>query len=108
MKRIPLFRFAALALVAVLAIAGSACSTTQPVETQVDDAGIHAAVKAKLTADRFSNITNIDVNVTNGVVTLAGEVPNAQVKSEAAREASTVSGVKKVHNNLMVKSPASP
>jgi osmotically-inducible protein OsmY len=108
MKRIPLFRFAALALVAVLAIAGSACSTTQPVETQVDDAGIHAAVKAKLTADRFSNITNIDVNVTNGVVTLAGEVPNSQVKSEAAREASTVSGVKKVNNNLMVKSPASP
>jgi osmotically-inducible protein OsmY len=108
MKRIPLSRFAALALVAVLAIAGSACSTTQPVETQVDDAGIHAAVKAKLTADRFSNITNIDVNVTNGVVTLAGEVPNSQVKSEAAREASTVSGVKKVNNNLMVKSPASP
>jgi osmotically-inducible protein OsmY len=108
MKRIPLSRFAALALVAVLAIAGSACSTTQPVETQVDDAGIHAAVKAKLTADRFSNITNIDVNVTNGVVTLAGEVPNSQVKSEAAREASTVSGVRKVNNNLMVKSPASP
>jgi osmotically-inducible protein OsmY len=101
-------RFAALALAAVFAIAGAACSTTQPVDTQVDDAGIHAAVKAKLTADRFSNITNIDVNVTNGVVTLAGEVPNAQVKADAAAEAASVSGVKKVNNNLMVKSPATP
>jgi osmotically-inducible protein OsmY len=108
MNRNLVFRFAVVALAAVLAITGAACSTTQPVETQVDDAGIHAAVKAKLTADRFSNITNIDVNVTNGIVTLAGEVPNAQVRTEAGREAASVEGVKKVNNNLMVKSPATP
>ncbi len=61
-------------LAALLAL--GACSTTQPAAKQVDDASIHAALKTKLTADRFSNITNVDVNVTNGVVTLAGEVPN--------------------------------
>ena len=46
-----------------------------------------------------------DVNVTNGVVTLAGEVPNAQVKAEAEHEARTTGGVVKVINNLQVKSP---
>jgi osmotically-inducible protein OsmY len=74
--------------------------------TQVDDNAIHAAVKAKLTADRFSNLLNVDVNVTNGVVTLAGEVPNAQVKAEAEREARSVSGVVGVKNNLQVKAPS--
>ena len=65
------------------------------------------AVKAKLSADRFSNLLNVDVNVTNGVVTLAGEVPNAQVKAEAEREARSVSGVTRVINNLQVKAPPS-
>ena len=81
------------------------CSTTQTAGKQIDDTTIHAAVKAKLTSDRFSNIVNIDINVTNGVVTLAGEVPNAQVKAEAQAEARTVSGVIRVINNLQVKSP---
>ena len=83
----------------------AACSTTQSAGRQIDDTTIHAAVKAKLTADRFSNIVNIDINVTNGVVTLAGEVPNAQVGSDAQREAHTVDGVTRVINNLQVKSP---
>lgn len=89
-------------------IALAACSTTQPAGRQVDDASIHTAVKTKLTADRFSNIVNVDINVTNGVVTLAGEVPNAKVKSEAEAEARSVDGVVRVINNLQVKSPPTP
>jgi osmotically-inducible protein OsmY len=83
----------------------AACTTTQTPKRQFDDNSIHAAVKAKLTADRFSNIVNIDINVTNGVVTLAGEVPNAQVKADAVTEARMVNGVVKVIDNLQVKSP---
>ena len=82
-----------------------ACSTTKSAGKQVDDAAIHTAVKAKLTADRFSNIVNVDINVTNGVVTLAGEVPNTQVKMEAEKEARSVDGVVRVINNLQVKHP---
>ena len=49
---------------------------------------------------------NIDINVTNGVVTLAGEVPNDKVSAEAQSEAAaTVSGVVRVIPNLQVKSP---
>ena len=86
----------------------AACTTTQSPGRQVDDSSIQAAVKAKLTADRFSNITNIDTNVTNGVVTLAGEVPNDRVKADAEAEARSVNGVVRVINNLQVKNPPKP
>ena len=99
---------------AILGLAGMAvlallwgCTTTQTPARQVDDNAIHTKVKAKLTVDRFSNIVNIDINVTNGVVTLAGEVPNAQVKADAEAEARSVEGVVKVNNNLQVKRPPS-
>jgi len=88
-------------VLAALAIAAG-CKTTSSPKEQVDDNAIHAQVKAKLTAEHFSNITNIDVNVTNGVVTLAGEVPNAKIKAEAEAEARSVHGVKSVKNNLQV------
>ena len=94
-----------LAVSMTLALAFVACSTTQSASRQADDTSIHASVKAKLTADRFSNIVNIDINVTNGVVTLAGEVPNAKVSADAQDEARSVKGVVKVINNLQVKSP---
>ena len=99
-----IFRIAAFVAVAA---AVAACTTTQTPARQVDDNGIHAAVKARLTTDRFSNIVNIDINVTNGVVTLAGEVPNARVKADAEAEARAVNGVVRVHNELQVKNPPS-
>lgn len=95
---------AALLLVALV----SGCTTTQTPGEQLDDAAIATAVKAKLTADRFSNIVNVEVNVTNGIVTLAGEVPNAEVKADAEREARSVSGVRGVNNNLQVSNPPRP
>jgi osmotically-inducible protein OsmY len=97
-----------LAAVIAMAVGLGACTTTQSPKRQVDDNAIHAAIKAKLTADRFSNIVNTDINVTNGVVTLAGEVPNAKVKADAEQEARSVDGVVRVINNLQVKSPPTP
>ncbi len=91
-------------LLAVSLVAG--CATTQTPREQVNDNTIQAKVKTKLTADKFSNIVNVDVNVTNGVVTLAGEVPDAQVKADAEREVWSVSGVKQVVNNLQVSGGA--
>jgi hyperosmotically inducible protein len=96
------------AAVVVLVAFISGCTTTQSPKRQIDDAAISTAVKAKLTADRFSNIVNVEVNVTNGIVTLAGEVPNAQVKADAEREARSVDGVRGINNNLQVKNPPSP
>ena len=106
MKRLSGILGVAVLMAAVMAI--GACTTTQSAGRQIDDNAIHTALKAKLTADRFSNIVNVDINVTNGVVTLAGEVPNMQVKAEAEKEAHTVDGVVRVINNLQVKSPPKP
>ena len=106
MKRLSGILGVAVLMAAVMAI--GACTTTQSAGRQIDDNAIHTALKAKLTADRFSNIVNVDINVTNGVVTLAGEVPNVQVKAEAEKEAHTVDGVVRVINNLQVKSPPKP
>jgi len=94
-----------LRIAAFVAVATSvaACTTTQSVSRQVDDNGIHAAVKARLTAARFSNIVNIDINVTNGVVTLAGQVENESDRAQAAAVARSVNGVVKVNNELQVK-----
>ncbi len=91
-----------------LALVVAGCTTTQSPGRQIDDNAIHTKVKAQLTAERFSNILNIDINVTNGIVTLAGEVPNAQVKAEAEQEARSVPGVVRVINNLQVKAPPRP
>ena len=87
------------------AVGGRLHHDPKPGGRQLNDNTIHAAVSTKLTGARFSNILNIDINVTNGVVTLAGEVPNAQVKAEAEQEARSVSGVVDVKNNLQVKAP---
>ena len=95
-------------LAAVVWALVAGCTTTQSPGRQIDDNAIHTKVKAQLTAERFSNILNIDINVTNGLVTLAGEVPNAQVKAEAEQEARSVPGVVRVINNLQVKAPPRP
>jgi hyperosmotically inducible protein len=97
-----------LAAAVVLVSFVTGCTTTQSPGRQIDDGAIATAVKAKLTAERFSNLLNIEVNVTNGIVTLAGEVPNAEVKADAEKEARSVDGVKGVNNNLQVKSPPTP
>ncbi len=81
-----------------------ACKSTQTASEQVDDTGIKASVKAKLAEDvRFSTLTNIEVNSTNGIVTLAGQVHNVDEKRAAERVAASVKGVKKVNTELQIE-----
>ena len=69
----------------------------------VDDAAIVASVKAKLTADRLSNLVKIDVNSNDGVVTLSGTVDTPERRDRIVQIASWASGVKSVVNNLQVQ-----
>lgn len=51
---------------------------------QVDDVQITAQVKSELAADvGLSIVTNVPVNSTNGIVTLAGQVDSAEIKTKA-------------------------
>jgi hyperosmotically inducible protein len=91
-----------------IALVFAACTTTQSPKRQIDDSAIHAAVTARLTTAHFSNLTNVGVNVTNGVVTLTGEVPSDQIKKDAEDEVKKVDGVVAVNNNLQVKGETQP
>jgi len=92
-----------LALV-MLASLVAGCKTTTSAGRQIDDAAIKTAVKAKLAADvKLSTLTNIEVNSTNGIVTLAGQVDNPDQKLLAAEVARGVDGVVRVNNELQVK-----
>ena len=82
-----------------------ACRTTQSPEKQVTDIKITAQVKSKLASDvQVSTITNVDVNTTNGVVTLTGQVSNEDVKKKVEEVALTVPNVRRVNNQLQVGS----
>lgn len=90
------------ALISIPVFAGG-CNTVQPPSQQVSDAGITTKVKTKLAADvRPSSLANIDVNTTNGIVTLAGAVESPEVKQRAEAITASVSGVVRVNDNLQV------
>ena len=66
----------------------SACRPNESVEGQARDAKIKTQIKSKLASDLgASTVTSIEVNVTNGVVTLAGPVHSADEKSRAEASA---------------------
>ncbi len=81
-----------------------ACRPNQTVERQTDDAGIKTSIKAKLAADvRFSTLTAVSVDVTNGIVTLAGPVHNSEEKQKIEEVARAVKGVVGVTNSLQIE-----
>jgi osmotically-inducible protein OsmY len=101
MRKFLLFTLSAAAFLAI------SCRTNESPEKQVGDVEITAQVKSKLAAELgLSTVTNISVNSTNGVVTLAGQVDNADLKAKAETAAKSVPKVVKVINNLQVASAA--
>ncbi|MDD4615854.1 MAG: BON domain-containing protein [Alphaproteobacteria bacterium] len=68
----------------------------------VDDSAITAKVKAALLADSKLKSTGISVETTQGVVRLTGTVDTEAQKTEAARVAKKVNGVRSVENELTV------
>jgi hyperosmotically inducible protein len=68
----------------------------------VDDSMITSKIKAKLAADGKMNPFNIDVDTRRGEVTLTGRVADSGDKAAAERIAKDTSGVRTVHNQLLV------
>ena len=69
----------------------------------VSDAAITSAVKTKLLGDPDVKGLNIDVDTSNGVVTLTGVVHTAAERTEALRLTRETNGVKNVKNNLKLE-----
>jgi osmotically-inducible protein OsmY len=87
-----------LAIVAALVISLTGCESRT-----ATDATITTAVKNKLATDPTTSATRINVDTSDGVVTLSGAVPTTAEKSEAERIARNTQGVRQVINNLSVK-----
>jgi BON domain len=97
-----------IALVCALALAVIAAGPVhaRSIGQAIDDAAIVAQVKAKLTADQLSNLVRIEVNSTDGVVTLSGTVDTPERRDRIVQIASWVKGVKQVVNDIRVSGEA--
>jgi hyperosmotically inducible protein len=92
---------------AALLVAGAAVSETPPATQlaaeQPDDGAITEKVKAAIAADAALAGADISVETKQGEVHLNGTVGNAGDVQKATALAFSVSGVKKVQNNLKSK-----
>jgi len=70
----------------------------------IDDATLTASVQAKLTGDKLSNFSRINVDTDRSVVSLNGVVRSVEEKSRAEELARQVAGVTNVNNNLQIQS----
>lgn len=87
-------------------ILSAACSTAQSPRRQVQDTTITAEIKSKLVSEVSpSSVVNVEVNTTNGIVTLPGQVENEEIKSRAEQVARSVTGVVGINNHLQVEAP---
>lgn len=91
-------RWTALLCGASLSLAVVACSQT--------DAGITTKVKAKLAADDTVKAYQIDVDTSNKVVTLKGNVTNPAAKTQAVMVARGTDGVASVVDEIVVTPPS--
>lgn len=92
----------AIILVAAIILA-MACRANESLEGQATDAKIATQIKSKLASEvGASTIMSVSVNVTNGVVTLAGPVHSAEESSKIEAVARGVAGVTDVKNALQV------
>jgi osmotically-inducible protein OsmY len=77
---------------------------TGPKGYKRSDERINDEVHDRLTDDQWLDATNIQVQVSNGEVTLSGTVDNRESKHRAERLVEDLSGVTHVQNNLRVAS----
>ena len=90
-----------MAVIALLALT-VACNTTQSAGEQIDDAVIVSKIKTKLVADLDVAATNIDVDSTDGVVTLTGTVETDEARRQAEMIARNTNHVVRVISRIRV------
>jgi len=95
-----------LVLSVVVALSGCQSTTGKTAGQTMSDATISTAVQTKLTSDRVSNFTRVDVDTERGVVNLSGVVQSPEQRSRAEQLARQVDGVVRVNNNLQVQNQA--
>jgi hyperosmotically inducible periplasmic protein len=73
------------------------------VQRAATDAGLTAKIKSKMALDDTVKAINIDVDTTNGIVTLNGFVPDARARDRAVQLARETDGVVSVVDRLTIR-----
>jgi hyperosmotically inducible periplasmic protein len=77
--------------------------TAEDVGETIEDGSITAAIKMKFANDEVVSASHIDVDTSNGVVTLNGTVVSQEEANRAVELAQAVNGVKNVRSNLIIE-----
>ena len=72
--------------------------------TYVDDSVLHSKVKTELVGNDFFGGMEINIEVSNGVVQLAGFVDSQKQRDTAGKSTANVVGVVRLSNQLQIKS----
>jgi hyperosmotically inducible periplasmic protein len=89
--------------VMLVALLGACAGAGQTTGAYVDDSAITAKVKARLVEDPRTSAIAINVDTHRGTVQLSGFAKDADEKKAATEVARSVSGVKDVKNDLILK-----
>ena len=81
---------------------GSVKAAWSSIKESSEDAATSTKVKTALMLSRHVSPFDIDISTKQGAVSLAGQVPSEEVKAMAGAIAKDTSGVKELHNNLVV------
>jgi hyperosmotically inducible protein len=99
----PSFKFIALS-VFVLTLAASSLAFGETTSQYIDDATITTKVKAALLSDSQLKATQIKVQTNQGIVVLTGTLDNKTQEAEAVKDASIITGVQDVKDNIATRS----
>src|SRR5207253_2598154 len=95
-----------LTLAAVSMLLATACTSTRTQKSAgetIDDGVISTSVNTALVGDSLTKAHEINVETNHSVVVLAGFVGNDSSRSAAGDIARSISGVKKVDNQIAIK-----
>lgn len=99
--------YAKMVLACVLAVGAAGCNVFRGESTPgeyVDDVAITSKVKYELLESKKVDGLDVNVDVTNGKVTLTGWANSTAERAKASELANGVKGVKSVDNQIKIKS----
>ena len=98
-------RAAATARDAAGKIGDSASNAAGKLGETVDDGALTAKIKSKMALDDYVEARDINVDTSNAIVTLTGDVGSVEQRDRALRLARETEGVTKVVDRLRVRRP---
>jgi Predicted periplasmic or secreted lipoprotein len=88
----------------VVTVPSQSAPATTPSTSSTSSVSVEVDVTTKMLDDSDLRTHPIDVKVDNGTATLSGELPSEELKAKAEKVALSVKGVRRVKNNITVKS----